>query len=84
MAPSTYGRSFPSVSRSTNPPKLFRVIVPVTDFDRAANFYSKLLSMAGVRVTTSIATERSWHASTPAPTPTTSTSASTPTNCTLP
>ena len=32
-------------------PKLFRVILPVTDIERAASFYAKLLGMPGVRVT---------------------------------
>lgn len=31
-------------------PKLFRVILPVTDIDRAEKFYSSLLSMPGKRV----------------------------------
>jgi len=30
--------------------RLFRVIVPVTDIDRAASFYSELLDQSGIRV----------------------------------
>jgi len=31
-------------------PKLFRVILPVSDIDRAARFYEKVLAMPGMRV----------------------------------
>lgn len=36
---------------SSDTPKLFRVIVPVSDIDRAESFYSKLLGIPGMRVT---------------------------------
>ncbi len=36
---------------SADTPKLFRVIVPVTDIDRAARFYAGLLGIPGTRVT---------------------------------
>lgn len=32
------------------PPKLFRVVLPVSDIDRAAAFYSAVLGIPGVRV----------------------------------
>jgi catechol 2,3-dioxygenase-like lactoylglutathione lyase family enzyme len=32
------------------PPRLFRVILPVTDISRAAQFYSQLLGLEGLRV----------------------------------
>jgi len=35
---------------SIMPPKLFRVILPVSDIDQAENFYSAVLGMPGVRV----------------------------------
>ncbi len=35
---------------SVDTPHLFRVIVPVTDIDRAERFYSKLLGIPGKRV----------------------------------
>jgi predicted enzyme related to lactoylglutathione lyase len=36
---------------SDEAPRIFRVILPVTDIDRAASFYAKLLHLPGVRVT---------------------------------
>ncbi len=35
---------------SLETPRLFRVILPVSDIDRAERFYSELLAMKGVRV----------------------------------
>lgn len=40
-----------SVTQPQDRPKLFRVIMPVTDIDRAERFYARLLALPGVRVT---------------------------------
>ncbi len=39
------------MTRTPDTPKLFRVILPVTDINQAERFYSTLFAMPGVRVT---------------------------------